>query len=156
LKEASRVQHQAFRLAERQPFHHWVPPEEDAVGAKRHWQGGATKPRSYRGFFLCPEKGASCPENLQDTVETILQVTARTTSKDFARLSSHGLKPKSNTWVQTFSNLSSKMARSSPGSTMNQEDCWSTSIGSANQPYNSKIISIFWGLKPATEEQCLA
>jgi hypothetical protein len=34
-----------------------VPPEEDAVSAKRHWQGGAKKPLIYRGFFLAPERG---------------------------------------------------------------------------------------------------
>jgi hypothetical protein len=34
-----------------------VPPEEDAVNAKRHWQGGAKSAPSNWGFFLVPERG---------------------------------------------------------------------------------------------------
>ena len=34
-----------------------MPPEEDAVSVKRHWQGGAKKPRGYRGSFTAPERG---------------------------------------------------------------------------------------------------
>ena len=40
LREESIVQRQAFRLAERQPFHRGVLSEEDAVNDKRHWQDG--------------------------------------------------------------------------------------------------------------------
>jgi hypothetical protein len=60
LKEASRVQRQAFRLAERQPFHPWVPPEEDVVSAKRYWQGGALNAPKLSGLFCCPGKEAAC------------------------------------------------------------------------------------------------
>jgi hypothetical protein len=46
-----------------------VPPEEDAVSVKRHWQGGAFSPEAI-GAFSLPQKGASCPENQQDIVAT--------------------------------------------------------------------------------------
>ncbi len=34
-----------------------MPPEEDAVIVKRHWQGGAFSPEAIGAFFIAPERG---------------------------------------------------------------------------------------------------
>ncbi len=50
---------------------------------------GPNQPQAIGAFFLS-QKGASCPEHLQDIVEITRRDTALTTFKDFARLKSHG------------------------------------------------------------------